>query len=193
MESNYYSREELLQIGFKEVGKEVFLSRKASIYGASRISIGSYVRIDDFCIISGNVTIGSYVHIAAYSALYGGSDKAGIELDDFVTISSRNAIYAATDNYYGEGLSNPLFDADLRCVYESKVVMEKHALLGAGCTVLPGAKILEGTSIGAMSLIKDVIGPWGVYVGVPSRIIGKRSKKLLDLEECARIRMPKYS
>lgn len=36
------------------------------------MTIGSNVRIDDFCILSGRLEFGSYVHIAAYSALYGG-------------------------------------------------------------------------------------------------------------------------
>jgi hypothetical protein len=43
----------------KEVGKNVKLSGKANIYNPERISIGSNVRIDTFCIRSGGVKIGS--------------------------------------------------------------------------------------------------------------------------------------
>ena len=47
-----YTREELEAIGFAQLGENVKISKKASIYGAANISIGNHVRIDDFCIIS---------------------------------------------------------------------------------------------------------------------------------------------
>lgn len=179
--TSFYSEDELRTIGFKSLGHEVYVSKKCSIYSPENISIGSYVRIDDFCILSGSISIGSYVHIAAYSALYGG-DGDGILICDFVTLSSRNVIYSATDDYYGNGLSNPLFPDKYRNIYEKKVVLEKHSLIGTGCTILPGAHILEGTSVGAMSMIKKEIGPWGVYAGNPPRKIGDRKRELLSLE-----------
>lgn len=70
--NSFYSQEELKKIGFLSVGKNVLISKKASIYNPGVISVGNNVRIDDFCILSGKVTIGSYSHIAAYTALYGG-------------------------------------------------------------------------------------------------------------------------
>lgn len=68
---SFYSRSELEHIGFATIGKNVLLSRKASIYSPAMISIGDNVRIDDFCILSGCIGIGSQVHISAYVALYG--------------------------------------------------------------------------------------------------------------------------
>ena len=56
--NSFYSQEELMKIGFLSVGKNVLISKKASIYNPSVISIGNNVRIDDFCILSGKVTIG---------------------------------------------------------------------------------------------------------------------------------------
>jgi galactoside O-acetyltransferase len=59
-------------MGFKKIGKNVKISSKASIYGADKISIGSNVRIDDFCIISTSdegVEIGNNVHIACYASI----------------------------------------------------------------------------------------------------------------------------
>ena len=71
--TSFYAEEELKQIGFQAIGKDVLISRKVSIYGAAHISIGNHVRIDDFCILSGYLVLGSYIHIAAYTALYGGN------------------------------------------------------------------------------------------------------------------------
>ena len=66
MENSFYTEAELERIGFASIGKNVLLSRKVSVYSASTISIGNNVRIDDFCILSGSISIGSFVHISAY-------------------------------------------------------------------------------------------------------------------------------
>ncbi len=179
--TSYYTEQELAQIGLKTYGNNVLISRKASIYGAENIAIGDSVRIDDFVIISGNVQIGSYVHIAAYSAIYAG--KYQIVLKDFVTISSRNVIYAESDDYSGASLSNPLIKGRYRTTYGNDVVFEKHVLLGTNCTVLPGVNLGEGVSVGAMSLVKEDLRSWGVYVGIPAKRIKDRNKEILELEQ----------
>ena len=54
-------------MGFASVGQNVQISDKASFYGASRITLGNNVRIDDFCVLSagiGGIAIGNYIHIA---------------------------------------------------------------------------------------------------------------------------------
>ena len=86
---SFYTREELDYLGIKEIGKDVLISKKASIYSPEKIKIGSHVRIDDFCILSGEIEIGNYVHISAYVALYG---KAGIKIGDFCGCSARCTI-----------------------------------------------------------------------------------------------------
>jgi UDP-3-O-[3-hydroxymyristoyl] glucosamine N-acyltransferase len=59
----YYTQEQLKQLGFKYVGKNVKISDKASIYNCDQIEIGDNSRVDDFCIISGKIKIGRNVHI----------------------------------------------------------------------------------------------------------------------------------
>ena len=66
--TSFYTEEELKGLGFRHIGNGVCISRKASIYGAQNISLGDHVRIDDFCILSGRIEIGSYVHVAAATA-----------------------------------------------------------------------------------------------------------------------------
>ena len=46
--NSYYSEEELEKIGFKSYGRDVLISRKASIYGAENISIGNNEHIKMF-------------------------------------------------------------------------------------------------------------------------------------------------
>ena len=80
IQTSFYSPEELKEIDFKSVGENVLISRKVSIYSPQKISIGNNVRIDDFCILSGNITLGNYCRIAAYCALYG---SHGIIMEDY--------------------------------------------------------------------------------------------------------------
>ena len=178
---SFYSEMELTKLGFKFLGTGVLISKKASLYGISDISIGDHVRIDDFCILSGNIQIGSFVHISAYTALFGG--KTGIILDDFSGISSRCVIYAESDDYSGEAMTNPMIPDKYRKVYGNGVKIGRHGIIGTGSTILPAVEIGEGASIGAMSLVAKDVAPWSINVGIPCKKIKDRSKKLLTLEK----------
>lgn len=179
--TSFYSREELEQLGFKQLGNNVLVSRKASIYGAEKMSIGNNVRIDDFCILSGKIVIGDFVHIAAYSALFGGSE--GIELKSFSGLSSRCVIYASSDDYSGEFLTNPTIPDKYTNVIDKKVVLEKHVIIGTGSSIMPGVIVGEGSAVGSMSLVNKPLQPWGIYCGVPCRKVKDRSMTLLDIEK----------
>lgn len=179
--TSFYSKKELEQIGFKSIGNNVSISRKASIYGVENIYIGNNVRIDDFCILSGNITIMDYVHISASVLLFGGN--AGIVINDYVGISSRSAVYAESDDYSGISMTNPTIPSKYRNIYSGNVILEKHVIIGSGCTILPNVIIREGVSVGSMSLINKSLDAWGIYVGIPCKYIKKRSRKLLLLEE----------
>lgn len=181
MSDSFYSKKELDELGLKCYGENVLISRKSSIYSPENISIGNNVRIDDFCVLSGNIVIGDYVHIAVYNALFGG--KIGIELKDFSGLSSKSVIYASSDDYSGNVLTNPTISHQYRNVIEKKVIIGKHVLIGTGTTILPGVEIGEGSAIGSMSLVNKSLGKWGIYAGIPCKYLKPRSKKILELEK----------
>ena len=109
--------------------------------------------------------------------------KYGIILEDFVGISSRCAVYAVSDDYSGDFLTNPTIPSKYRNVSGGRVILKKHSLIGSGCTILPNIKIGEGTSIGSMSLVNKTLDEWGCYVGIPCHRVKDRSKKILLLEK----------
>ena len=178
--ASYYSEQELSEIGFNHIGKNVWISKKSSIYSAETIRIGNNVRIDDFCILSGDITIRNYVHIAAYSALFG---KAGIRCDDYSGISSRTIVYSATDDYGGDFITNPTVPDEFRNVIEGLVHLKKHCIIGAGCIILPGVIFGEGAAVGAMSLVKSNLPEWSISFGIPAKPIKTRSNKVLEREQ----------
>jgi galactoside O-acetyltransferase len=178
--TSFYSPEELQSLGIKSFGEEVLISRKASIYGAEQMEIGSHVRIDDFCVLSGKICLGSYIHIAPLTLLCGG--PYGIEAEDFANIGSRCAIYAQTDDFSGNTLTNPTVPDLYKNVTGGKVLVKRHAIIATGSTILPCVTIGEGCGVGAMSLVTKNLVDWGIYAGIPCRRIKERSKKLLELE-----------
>ena len=123
MATSFYSEEELQQMGFAHVGHDVMISRKASIYGASNIWIGNHVRVDDFCVLSGKITFGNYIHVAVTTTLFGGT--AGITFEDYTGISSHCAVYAASDDYSGDFMTNPTVPEKFTNVIEEPVVIKK--------------------------------------------------------------------
>ena len=179
--TSYYSEEELQSLGLKSVGKDVRLSRKTSIYGAENISIVNHVRIDDFCILSGHISIGNYVHINPFTGIYAGT--AGVILQDFVNLASRITVYAVSDDYFGEYMTSPLLPAECTNIKIAPVLIEKHTIIGTGTSILPGVTIGMGCAIGAMSLVKHSCEPWGIYAGVPCKFIKNRSRNLLKFEK----------
>jgi dTDP-4-amino-4,6-dideoxy-D-glucose acyltransferase len=181
--SSIYSEQELREMGLKSVGKNTKISRKCSIYMPEKISIGDNTRIDDFCCLVGGekgINIGSNVHIAHYCLLGG---TGGITIKDFAGVSSRTALYSATDDYLGSSLTGPTIPKKYLNVTKGEIVLNKHVIIGTNSTVLPNVTIGEGSAVGAHSLVTKSLAPWGVYVGVPVKRIKDRKKDLLLLEE----------
>ncbi|MGL4220272.1 MAG: acyltransferase [Shewanella sp.] len=178
----FLTDQQLSAIGFAELGRNVFISDKASIYGASRIKIGSNVRIDDFCVLSageGGIEIGCYIHIAVYSSLIGAGK---ITLADFVNISSKVSIYSSNDDYSGEYMTNPMVPAEYTNVTHADVTLAKHVIIGSGSVLLPGITLHEGVSVGSLCMITKDCEAFGVYVGAPAKKIKNRKRDLLAYE-----------
>lgn len=177
------SEQQLKDIGFKSIGKNVRISDKASIYGAQGISIGDNVRIDDFVVLSageGGIEIGNYIHIAVFSLLIGAGK---ITLSDFCNISSRVSIYSSSDDYSGEFMTNPMVPEELTNVIHAPVFLAKHVIIGSGSVVLPGITLSQGVAVGALSLVVKSVSDFSIVAGCPAKVIKKRQTNLLNLEK----------
>lgn len=176
----YLSREALQALGFKHLGRNVKISDRASIYSPEQIAIGDNSRIDDFCVVSGNITIGRNVYIGPLSLIAGGIP--GIIFEDFCTLAYGVKVFSQSDDYSGASLTNPTIPREFKRELFAAVHLEKHVIVGAGSIIFPGVRIREGCSIGAMTLVNRSTDPWGIYIGNPARRHKDRRRDLLELE-----------
>lgn len=179
----YFSEDEVAKLGFASIGKNVKIKKNVGIVGTENISIGDNVRIDDFTMIMASgvpCRIGSYVHIAAHCTIYG---RAGFVMEDFSTLSPGTRLFTLSDDYSGQKLTNPLLPSEYVGGAQGTVTLKKHVIIGANSVILPDLTIGEGTSVGAMSLVKKDLDPWGIYAGIPVRRLKDRKKDLLEIEK----------
>lgn len=175
----YLSDDEVRSMGFRSVGKGVRLSERAAFHGVEQQVIGDHVRIDDFCVVSGAVTLGRYVHLAVQTHLEGG--RAGITFGDFSGAAFCCQVMAQSDDYSGDWLGGPLGDSEFRNIDERPVTIGRYVMIGTMCVVLPGVTIADGCSFNAMSLIAENTVEWGMYGGIPARRFKDRSRRVVEL------------
>jgi len=177
----YYRQEQLQHLGFKDIGRNVKISDKASIYNFNQIEIGDNSRIDDFCVISGKIKIGRNVHITPMCLVAGGEE--GVVFEDFTTIAYGVQVFTQSDDYSGRTMVNSTVPKEYKNEFMKEVIIKKQSIVGAGSIVMPGVILAEGTSVGAMSLVLKSTEPWGIYVGNPAKKLRDREKNLLELEK----------
>lgn len=171
-------------MGFGSIGRNVNVHKTAVFFCPQNIHLGNDVRIDCFSLLSagvGGIYIGNNVHIAASVFIYGGGGK--VTLESFAGLSARVTIYTSTDDFVEGNLTNPTIPEKYRKLTQGPVLIRKHALVGVNSVIMPGVELGMASSIGAMSFVKKSIKEFDIAAGCPVRIIGKRDKRILQLEK----------
>lgn len=176
----FIDRQQLLTMGFRSLGRNVLISEKASLYNCDLIDLGDNTRIDDFCVVSGRVSIGQNVHIAVFCNVAGG--EAGVTMLDFSGLAYGCQVFAQSDDYSGATLTNPTVPDKYKSEKKQPVVIGRHAIVGTKSIVFPGVVLGEGTAVGANSMVTKSTEAWSVYFGSPAKRISSRSMDLLKLE-----------
>ncbi|OYQ72534.1 acyltransferase [Wohlfahrtiimonas sp. G9077] len=176
----FYSDDELKNIGFKRLGKNVKISTRAAIYRPDEMLIGDNCRIDDFCLLSGRISLGNNVHIAAFSNLSAG--ECNIQLHDFSGLAYGCHVFTGTDDYSGKTLTNPTIPIQYKGLSEKNIIIGKHSIVGTNSIIFPGVHLAEGTAVGALSLVNKSTEAWSIYAGRPAKRLKRRRKDLLELE-----------
>ena len=106
-----------------------------------------------------NSTINQYCHI---------DNRGGISIQENVSISPKCSLITA-DHL----VNSSTFEGR-----ERSILIEKYSFLGYGATILGNVTLLEGTIVGASSLVTKNTKAFHIYVGVPAYVKGKRINAL---------------
>jgi galactoside O-acetyltransferase len=166
----------------KKCGKNVLIGRTVRIRYPELVEIGDNVIIDDFTYISTALVIDDNVHIAAGCKLIGGR-SALVKFGSFSTLAPNVVLAAGSDDYIG-GLATPMVPYEYKGEFDVGVIeIGRHSIVGANAVVLPKVKFNEGSALGALSLAKRDLDAWGLYAGVPAKMIKRRDKqRILQME-----------
>ncbi|QKS29002.1 MAG: acyltransferase [Candidatus Accumulibacter similis] len=178
--TRYFSRRELESMRFRHLGRDVLISRTTRIYEPEYVAIADHSIVDDFCVLSGNLQIGRNVHIAHGCRVTAG--REGVLMDDFSGLAFGVTIFAQSDDYTGEALTNPTVPMPYRKITRASVELDRHVIIGAGSVVFPGVIFGEGSSVGACSMVTKSTDACAVYVGAPAKKMRERSRRMLQLE-----------
>ena len=174
--SNYYEADQLNNMGFEHLGKNVKISSTVILDEPGEIRIGDNCRIDDYCVLTGGIELGNNVHIGPFCFLSG---TEGIELKNYSGISARVSIYSSSDDYQSGKMSNPTVPSEYKSSIKGKVRLSEHCIIGSGSVILPKCTIGFGTSVGALSLVNRSLNKSKVYAGIPVKEVGNRNTEIL--------------
>lgn len=146
---DFYSREDLLALGFSEVGEDTRVSRRAIFY-ASTGRIGDRVRVDDLAIFTGHVELGDDVHVSPFCFLGGTGGK--IVMGARSGVSTHVSIFTKSDDYRASG------DEESAKVTGDVSIGEK-TIFGSQCVILPGSTIGANCQIGVGCVVTGDVAP----------------------------------
>ena len=135
--------------GTIKIGKGCYLYRGAQLYTmGGAISIGDNCSVNPYTVLygTGGLIIGNGVRIAASS-----------------TIISANHIFTDRNKFiYKQGLD------------KKGITIEDDVWIGSGVRVLDGTTIKKGGVIGANAVVTKSTEEYGVYVGIPAKLLKYR-------------------
>lgn len=140
----------------------------------SRVIIGEGAVVDAFVKIkmaggTGDVVIGPGSYVNSGTVIYSGN---GVRIGSHVLIAANCTLAPVNHEYRARG----------RRIVEQRfmpskggIVIEDDVWLGASCVVLDGVTIRTGAVVGALTLVRADLEPYGVYAGNPLALVSYRS------------------
>ncbi|SMX46469.1 acyltransferase [Actibacterium lipolyticum] len=148
---NYYNYSHVVPMRKLSPGPDAAISPNAVFSNAERIEIGRGLRLGARC------------------HLWAGPAHGRIVIGDDVLFGPEVMVTAAGYRFNdGSPVTQQPMD-------EADVFIGNDVWLGTRAIVLPGAKIGDGSIIGAGALVRGEIPPYSIAVGVPARVVGQRT------------------
>ena len=128
-------------------------------YIGKNLTVGEHVSIGSMCHIGRNVTIGNHARIQGSTYI---ADRTTVGSHVFIGPNST----ILNDKYPPSGHSSKW----------TPVEIYNHAIIGGGCTVLPGAHLGERSVLGGGSVLTKPIPTGEVWAGNPATFLMTRDE-----------------
>jgi acetyltransferase-like isoleucine patch superfamily enzyme len=160
---------ELIRRDFAAFGRGSMIEPPVQIWGESRISIGTDVKVGDGSWLhalgpSGRITLGDGTRMSGLSVI---SAVDQVTLGRSVLVA--RGVYIADHNHGRNDPELPIVDQGVDDV--APVVIEDGAWLGHNVVVLPGSHIGRGAVVAANAVVRGTIPARTVAVGAPARVV----------------------
>lgn len=147
------------------------------------VSLGSKISVCEGVIIdaqSGSIDIGNDVSLNDYTIVLG---HGGVVIGNDVRIAAQVMIASFDHNF--DDIETPI---RLQGITKKPIVIEDDVWIGAGAKILGGSHIAKGCVIAANAVVKGETVPFGVYGGIPARLLKMRGEEA-ELSATARPKM----
>jgi acetyltransferase-like isoleucine patch superfamily enzyme len=168
------------------IARPVFISRTSRIelhpdgYSpGGTVAIGPGARISEGVILApygGSITIGRDVYLGPYTVLYG---HGGLTIGDDVLIAAHVTIIPSNHGF--ASLAQPIRRQQPSA---SGIAIGDDVWIGAGARILDGVSIGAGSIVGAGAVVTKSIPPQSIALGVPAKVAGTRQRSADDATKC---------
>lgn len=153
------------------IGKKLFCEKNVVLdtYYGGNISIGDNCSLMSGCKLlsyGGKIIIGNRCSVNPYTILYG---QGNLIIGNDVRIATQCVIIPSNHNYQNSNI--PIIEQGL-C--NKGIIIEDDVWIGCGVRILDGVIIKRGCVLGAGCVVTKSTEPYGVYAGIPARLIKKR-------------------
>ena len=143
--------------------------RSKIIWKNGTVSVGKHSTIRDGVVLDaqrGSIEVGENVSFNDYTIVLG---HGGVHIGNDVRIAAQVLITSFEHNY-----DDPTRPIRTQGNTNKAVIIEDDVWIGAGAKILAGAHIARGCVIGANAVVKGKTVPFGVYGGVPAKLLKMR-------------------
>jgi len=147
------------------------LSGSKIIWRHGRVDLGENIKLRHGVVIDaqrGSIKIGDNVSLNEYTIVLG---RGGVEIGNDVRIAAQ-VLFASFDHNFDD-VSQPIRKQGIT---SKPIIIEDDVWIGAGAKILGGSHVAKGCVIGANAVVKGDTVPYGVYVGIPARLLKLRGQ-----------------
>lgn len=154
-----------------EIGKGLICEKNVEIntYYGGKVYIGDNCELRSGCKLltyGGIIRIGNKCSVNPYTLLYG---QGNLTIGNNVRIATQCVVIPSNHNYSDP--NKPILNQGLTNL---GITIKDDVWIGCGVRILDGVVIAEGCVIGAGSVVTKSTIPYGIYAGVPAKLIKSR-------------------